>query len=250
MAFDIDPLVLLASALTALTLAVPLAFALAAGVIAAPRRSWSTAGLAMGVGLLIGVLLAATGIFVLSGDLAGLIAALAMLPGLALVIVAAVLVILRRAGTRLGLALGAIGCVLIGLSEPTQTLPVMFGLGTSILMVLTAVVIEAVALVVFAGVLVAAAARLEALRVGIAAAGIIAALLTGIGTLSLLARSLIGLQLPAVPLMVTLVGTLIALVAGSIAGMVLDSRQGIADPEPADSESADPEPAGPGPAAP
>lgn len=233
MALDIDPLVLLASALTALTLAVPLAFALAAGVIAAPRRSWSTAGLALGIGLLVGVLLAAAGVFALSGDRAGLIAALVMLPGLALLIVAAVLVILRRGGTRLGLAVGAIGCVLIGLSEPTQTLPAMFGLGTSILMVLTAVVIEAVALVVFTGALVAAAARLGALRVGIAAAGIVAALLTGLGTLALLARTLTGLNLPPVPLIVTLTGTLVALAAGSVVGILLDSRrdQGSAGPE-------------------
>lgn len=238
MAFDIDPLVLLASALTALTLAVPLAFALATGVTVGPRRSWSTPGLAMGVGLLVGVLLAAAGIFALGGDLLSLGTALAMLPGLACVITAGILTILRRGGARLALVLGAIGCALIGLSEPVQTLPVMFGLGSSILMVLTAMAIEAVALVVFTAVLVAVAARLRALRFGIAAAGIIAAVLIGLGTLALLARTLTGLALPDVPLMVTLIGTLVALAAGSIIGTALDSRQdrsgqGLAGPDPA-----------------
>src|SRR5699024_9923965 len=64
MSFDLVPAELLAASLTAVLISIPFAFVLAGAAIAGPRRSWNRAGLAMGIGLLVGVLLAAAGLFV------------------------------------------------------------------------------------------------------------------------------------------------------------------------------------------
>src|SRR5699024_12668520 len=64
LSFDLVPAALLASALPAVLISIPLSFVLAGAAIAGPRASWNRAGLAMGTGLLIGVLMAAASLFV------------------------------------------------------------------------------------------------------------------------------------------------------------------------------------------
>src|SRR5690625_6815233 len=57
-----EPAELLAAALSALFLAVPLAVVVAGGVLAVPRRMVSAPGLGIGIGLLAGVVLAVVSI--------------------------------------------------------------------------------------------------------------------------------------------------------------------------------------------
>ena len=93
MSFDLDPLELLVAALTALLLALSIAFPLAAAAIVGPRRDWNRAGLAMGLGLLLGVI-GAGAVVVTGADGAPATASLlGLLLGLACAFVAAVLVV-------------------------------------------------------------------------------------------------------------------------------------------------------------
>lgn len=215
MSFDLVPAELLASALIAATMAIPLAFALAASAITGPRRSWTRAGLALGLGLLLGVGLAVFGA-VNGAESAPLrIAVALMLLGLLCAIAAGVLVIVLEDGTTLSTVVGVAACLLIGMGAPGEALPAFFGLSTSVLVVAAAVVIEAVALVAIVGFLVAAAGRVRALQIGVAAAGAIAALLVALG--------LLGLE---IPLSTVLILTLSALVIGSVVSGVLDAVRG------------------------
>lgn len=223
MSFDLDPVELLTCALTAVLVAIPIAFPLAAAAIAGPRRIWNGAGLAMGIGLLLGVLLAGVGVVANPPvPLEATTMALQLL-GLLGALVAAVLVVVLAEGNRTAAALGITACGLIGLSEPVQTLPAMFGLSTSVLVVLAAVVIEAVALVVIVGALVAVAGRARAFRIGIAAASAVSALLLGLGLVAQVLREGAGVDAPVVPLSILLIAVLAALVLGSLAGGVVES---------------------------
>lgn len=225
MIFDLDPLELVACALTAVMLAIPLSFALAAGAVTGPHRTWNSAGLAMGLGLLIGVGLTAAG--VLAGPFGTLSAltGVAMLLGLAGAIGAAVLVVVLDEGTMLSAAVGIIACLLIGLGAPGQALPAMLAISSSQLVVIAAVVMEAVALVVLVGVLVAAAGRVRALQFGVAAAGVVAALVVGFGVLTQLTRQAADAPAAAGPNTGALIAVLVALGIGSVAGGVLESMR-------------------------
>ena len=122
MSFDLVPAELLAAALSAVLMSVAVAFPLAAGIIAGPRRSWSGAGLAMGTGLLAGVVLTA------AAAIAGLetlqtLATIGLVLGLACAIGAAVLVILVEDGNTLATTVGVIACVLIGIGQPGRDPP-------------------------------------------------------------------------------------------------------------------------------
>jgi hypothetical protein len=207
MSLDLDPAELLVAALTAVLLALALAFPLAAAAIAGPRPSWNRAGLAMGLGLLAGVVLAGIGAVAGAGGL---------LTGVATAVV-------LEDGTAWAAAIGAAACALIGLGEPLQALPMLFGMSSSLLVVLAGAVLEAVALVVIVGALVAVAARVRALQIGIAVAGAVGALLVGVGTLLDLAHGLLDRHVPGIPLTATLIAVLVALAVGGIGGAVLET---------------------------
>src|SRR5699024_1214910 len=114
------PAELLVGALSAVLLAVPLSLVLAGAAISGPRRTWNQAGLAIGVGLLVGVLLAAARLFVLSADSLTVLLHLGMLLGLACAVAAAVLVVIRDDGTVLSTVLGIVACVLVTLAVPSD----------------------------------------------------------------------------------------------------------------------------------
>lgn len=220
MSFDIAPLELLVAALTAVLFALTLSFSLAAAAIAGPRGTWNRAGLAMGLGLLVGVILA--GVQVLAG-IDGpllLLATLALLLGLICALVAAVLVVVLADGSAASSALGVVACGLIGLGEPLHVVPAQSGFSSSVLVVLAGVVVEAVALVVIVGALVAAARRARALQIGIASAGAVGALLLGVGEVLLFAHGAFDLPASGVPLGVLLIALVVALALGGIGGAV------------------------------
>ncbi|WP_114853174.1 hypothetical protein [Brachybacterium sp. YJGR34] len=219
MSFDLEPVELLACALTAVMLAIPVAFPLAAGVIAAPRRSWSAPGLATGLGLLLGVVLAAAGYLAVGPGTVATFSAVAMLLGLLGALGAAVLVIVQSEGSTLSTAVGVVSCALIGLAEPGLTLPAMLGLSRSVLVVLSAVVIEAVTIAVLVAFLVAAGGRVRALQIGVAVAGFVTAVLLGVGVL---ARAAASADPPSASQPALLITVLVALALGSIVGGVLE----------------------------
>ena len=233
MSLDLVPAELLASALTAVLLSIPLAFVLAGAAISGPRRTWNRAGLAMGIGLLIGVLLAAARLFLLPAGASTTLLDLGMLLGLACAIAAAVLVILQDDGTLISAVLGIVACVLVALAVPTDALRAVLGLSTSPLVLIAAMVIEAVALVAVVGFLVAGAGRVRALQIGVAAAGIISAVLIAAGVLAIIAGDVAGVDLPQPPLTAVLITALVALVIGSVVGGVLDTMRGRRQVEPA-----------------
>ncbi|MDN5821989.1 MAG: hypothetical protein L0H39_10920 [Brachybacterium sp.] len=189
MSFDLVPAELLASALTAVLLSIPIAFVLAGAAISGPRRTWNRAGLAMGIGLLIGVLLAAATLFALPLGPTSALLDIGMLLGLACAIVAAVLVIIQDDGTTVSTVLGVAACVLIGLAVPADAMRAILDLSSSLLVLIAAMVIEAVALVAIVGFLVAGAGRVRALQIGVAAAGIVSAVLLGEGVLAIVLRT-------------------------------------------------------------
>ncbi|QNN82593.1 hypothetical protein H3H54_00835 [Brachybacterium sp. Z12] len=220
MSFDLDPLELLAAVLTAAMLAIPLAFPLAAGIITAPARAWNRTGLAMGVSLLLGVLLAAGSLFLGAGPLQ-LLAGIGMLLGLGCAIAAAVMIVVLDDGTVLSTVLGILACVLVGLGEPIQTVPTIFGLSSSLLVVIAAVVVEAVVLVALVGFLVAVARRVRALQIGVAAGGAVAALVLGVAVLLHVIGLATDASPPHLPLRATLIAALAAFVIGSVVAGVL-----------------------------
>ena len=224
MTYDLVPAELLASALTAVLLAVPLSFALAGAAIAGPRRAWNGAGLAMGLGLLVGVL-----VMVLrmttgpSGALPVVSGALIVL-GLLAAAVAGVLVFVLEDGTTWSAAIGIGSCLLIGLGAPGDALPELLGLTSSILAIGAAVVFEGVALAAIVGFLVAAAGRVRGLQFGVAAAGIVAALLTAGRTVLHALHVVAGLDVPELSLLTTLIAALVALGIGSVIGELVQMR--------------------------
>lgn len=233
MTFDLVPAELLASALTAVLLSIPLSFVFAGAAISGPRRTWNRAGLGMGLGLLIGVLLAAVGLFVpLPGTIAVLLD-LAMLLGLVCAIAGAVLVMVQSDGTTLSAVLGIVACVLVALAVPAEALRAVLDLSTSPLVLIAAMVIEAVALAAIVGFLVAGAGRVRALQIGVAAAGIVSAVLLGVGALAALLHDAAGVGMPQPPLNAVLITALVALVIGSVVGGVLDALRGRRQVEPA-----------------
>jgi hypothetical protein len=234
MSFDLVPAELLASALIAVLLAVPLSFVLAAAAIAGPRRTWNRAGLGMGLGLLLGVIAAAAGAMALAPGQGASLSGLVLLLGLLCAIAAGVLVIVLKDGTGLSAAVGIVACVLIGLGEPGQTLPAMFGLSSSFLVVFAGVVVEAVAMVLLVGALVGLAGRVWALQIGVAAAGIVGGVLIAVATVLFLLHEVLGGPVPQLPQVVTLVATLAALVIGSVVGGVLTSVRSRRQVAPAD----------------
>ena len=221
MSLDLEPAELLAAALTAMTLALPLVLVLAAAAISGPPRLWNGAGLAMGTGLLLGVGLAAGAVLAGADGLIGaglLLARIALVIGLVLAILAAVLVIVLEEGTALTAAAGILACGFIALGAPSEALPALQDITDSPLVLLAAVVIEAVALVALVGAAVAAAGHGRALQYGIAAAGAVGAVLSLYGILASATEAL-----PAPSLMTVLITVLIALALGSIAGGVVET---------------------------
>src|SRR5699024_1740234 len=232
MSFDLVPAELLASALTAVLISIPLSFVLAGAAIAGPRPSWNRAGLAMGIGLLIGVLMAAAGLFAPFPGAVPALLGLGMLLGLVLAVGAAVLVIAHEDGTFLSAVLGIAACVLVALAVPAHATRAVLDLSSSPLVLIAAMVIEAVALVAIVGFLVAGAGRVRALQIGVGAAGIVSAVLIGVGALAALVHDLAGTDLPSLPLRAVLIVSLSALVIGSVVGGVLETVRGRREAEP------------------
>jgi hypothetical protein len=218
MSFDLDPLELLVAALTALLLALSLAFPLTAAAIVGPRKDWNRAGLAMGLGLLLGVIGAGAVVVTGTDGAPALASLLALLLGLACAFVAAVLVVALEEDTGWAAAIGVVGCLLIGLAAPLQAVPVLEALSSSMLPVLAGTVLEAVALVLVVGFLVAGSARARALQIGIAFAGAAGAILVGAGAIGPAAAAAAGLT-PRT----TLIAVLVALVIGGLVGGVLET---------------------------
>lgn len=240
MSLDLDPLELLTVALTAVMLALPISFPLAAAAIAAPRRLWNGAGLALGLGILLGVIASIAGHFLDMGGTTLVASSVTHLLGMALVVAAALFVVIRSDGSRLTAVVGILACALIGLGEPSQVLPALLGLSQSDLVVGAGTVIEALVVVVVVGALVAAAGRVRALQIGIAAAGAVAAAMIAFsvvmhlmhGTSALEASDLQGVvdlqgvggvRSGGIPLVPQLVVIVAVLVIGTILGAVVEA---------------------------
>ena len=209
MSFDVVPLELLAVTLIAVLTALPVSVPLAAGATAGPQERWNAAGLALGGGLLLGVLGAI--VLLLAGGfaLASLLARLAQVPGLLLLLAATVLSLLRVPQPTLPRVLGLIGCLLVGLGEPLQVLPALGGISNSALVLIVGVVAEAVAVVVIVGLLVAVASRAESFVGGLAVGGAVGALVL-----------LIALLLPHG---IGVIVQVVLIVLGIVAGVVLSA---------------------------
>ena len=221
MTWDLVPLELLAATLTAALLAIPIAVLLSAALLAVPETSRSRAGLALGASLLLGVILAGARLFVDLGGAVPVLATLALVLGILAAIGAAVLLVLRPAGSRWATALAVTACVLLGLAEPSELLPVTLALSPSVLVALAAIIVEAVAIVAVVAAFVALGSRVRALQIGVATAAAAAGVVTLIGLLILALRGAGGADLPGIPLDATLIVLLVALILGSIAGAVV-----------------------------
>lgn len=216
-----EPVELIAAAFSAMLLAVTIALPVAAGVLAVPRRMVSAPGLGIGIGLLIGTLLAGAGIVGGPGGFLPGAAALLLAAGLLCAMTASVLMLLRREPTLTDAVLGTAGCALIGLGEPSRTMPAMFAISPSALVVGAALVVEAVVIVALVAVFSVLGGRVPALRVGVAVGALAAGALTLWGLLALGAARLLDARVPAVPLEATLIVVGVALVAGTIVGASL-----------------------------
>src|SRR5690625_7728761 len=119
-----------------------------------------------------GVVLAAVSI--VAGPLGLLRTGVPLAAGLGLLCVtaAAVLIVVRREPARPEVVLGTVGCALVGLGEPGQALPVLFGLSSSVLVVVTALVMEAVVIAALGGALAGLGGRIRAVRWGVAVAAL------------------------------------------------------------------------------
>lgn len=219
-----EPSELIAAALSALFFAVPIAVAVAAGVLAVPRRRVSAPGLGLGIGLLAGMVLAIVGIAVGPSPLLQGGTALLLALGLLCVMAAAVLILLRREPALADAVVGTVGCVLIGLGEPSQLLPAMFAMSSSALVAVAALVIEAVVIVGLSAVLALLGARLAAVRLGVAVAALAAGVMVLWGVVASGAGQLIDVRLPTVPLLAMLIIVGVAFVVGTIVGAVLGPR--------------------------
>lgn len=228
MSADPSAMELIAVLLTAALLALPLALPLVACVIAAPPRaaaSWArqrTTVVGIGVSLVVGILMAAASTVVLPFATSGLVSSVGIILGLLGAMVAAVLVASRPEGSAQGAVLGLVGGVLIGLSEPGQALPALFGLTQSPPVVFTAVVLESVLLIALTLVLAIGSRRVAGLRLGIIVGALAAGFLTLVGTTSLLVHEIAHIQLPSPPMLVTLVVVVVAVAVGTVVGSARD----------------------------
>jgi len=227
-----EPAELLAAALSALFLAVPLAVVVAGGVLAVPRRMVSAPGLGIGIGLLAGVVLAVVSIVAGPLDLLRAAVSVASVLGLLCVMAAAVLIVLRREPARLEAVLGTVGCALIGLGEPGQALPVLLGLSSSVLVVVTALVVEAVVIVALGGALAGLGGRVRAVRWGVAVAALVAGVLMLWGLIATGMERMLSATVPAVPALPMIIVVGVALVAGTVAAVVLEMRSSPREPAP------------------
>lgn len=228
MSADPSAMELIAVLLTAVLLALPLALPLVACVIAAPPRAGAgrarqrTTIVAIGASLLVGILVAAASTVVLSFAMRGLASAVGIILGLLGAMVAAVLAASRPAGSAHGTALGLVGGVLIGLSEPGQALPALFGLTQSPPVVFTAVVLEAVLLIALTVVLAIGTRRVAGLRLGVVVGALAAGILLLVGAASMLVHEIGHIHLPAPPVLVTLAVVAVAVVVGTVVGSARD----------------------------
>lgn len=218
MSFDLDPFELLVAALTGLLLALSLSFPLAAAAIVGPRTEWNRAGLAMGLGLLLGVIGAGAAVVTGADGAPRTASLLVLLLGLACAFVAAVLVVVLEDDTGWAAAIGVVACLLIGLAAPLQAVPALEELSSSMLPVLAGTVLEAVALVAVVGFLVAGAGRARALQIGIALAGAVGTILVGASAVGGTAATDAGLTPRTM-----LIAVLVALVIGSLVGGVVET---------------------------
>ncbi|WP_246957848.1 hypothetical protein [Brachybacterium sp. Marseille-Q7125] len=220
MSFDVNPTELVAVALACVLIAVPTSLVLVGAVAATPRPSWNRAGLAVGLGLLLGVILALTSVFIGSDGTIATIGQIAMILGLLCVIAAgvfAVLTALDRGGEQLGMILAITGGGLVALGEPVQNIPLFLAMSSSVLVVIAGVIIELVAIAAIVGALAGITSRVPAVRLGLSLAGAITALFLLISVLILLGGG------SGIGVSTMIVIGLVALAIGSIAGGVLET---------------------------
>src|SRR5699024_1736548 len=187
------------------------------------KRDWSSDVCSSDLGLLVGVLLAAAGLFVPFPGAVAVLLNLGMLLGLVFAVGAAVLVIVHEEGTFLSAVLGVAACVLVALAVPAAAVRAVRGLSSSLLVLLAALVVQAGAVAAIVGVLGSGGAPWRALRRGVAAAGMVSAVLIAVAALALLFEDLAGVSPPQPPPSAVLITALVALVLGSVAGGVLDT---------------------------
>lgn len=225
MSFDLDPSELLNGALTAVLFALPVAFVVAAAVTSGPRDLWNRSGLALGIGLIAGLLLAVARAFAGPFPLVTALTGAGMVLGLLCAAAAAIAVVVLGEGRTWTAALGTAACLLIGIGEPGRILAPMLVLTDSILVVLASLIVEGMALAALVGFLMAATGQARALQTGLAVAGAVAALLlTADVSLGLLEQALsrtVG-DIPDLPILITI---LIALVIGGILGGIREYRR-------------------------
>lgn len=218
--FDVNPTELVAVALACVLIAVPTSLVLVGAVAATPRPAWNRAGLAVGLGLLLGVILALTSVFIGSDGMIATIGQIAMILGLLCVIAAgvfAVLTALDRGGEQLGMILAITGGGLVALGEPVQNIPLFFEMSSSVLVAIAGVIIELVAIAAIVGALAGIASRAAAVRLGLAITGAVTALVLLLSTLVALGDG------DGFENQTLLILAIVALVIGSIAGGVLET---------------------------
>src|SRR5699024_3269814 len=154
--------------------------------------------------------------------------------------------VVRREPARPEVVLGTVGCALIGLGEPGQALPVLFGLSSSVLVVVTALVMEAVVIAALGGALAGLGGRVRAVRWGVAVAALVAGVLMLWGLLAAGLERLLSTTVPAVPMLPMIIVVGAALVAGTVAAVVLETRSAPRGPAPVERN----EPGGPPPTPP
>src|SRR5699024_8650283 len=147
---------------------------------------------------------------------------LASVLGLLCVMAAAVLIVGRREPARPEVVLGTVGCALIGLGEPGQALPVLFGLSSSVLVGVTALGMEAVVIAALGGALAGLGGRVRAVRWCVAVAALVAGGSMLLGLLAVGWGRLLRLTVLAVPTLRMIIVVGAVPVEGTVAAVVLD----------------------------
>lgn len=192
---------LLASALIALSYALPIAGPLAALVLAATARGRVVVGATLLLGLGLG---AGAASLVLAADLRLVevllpLAWVVQLLGSACALAAAVLLLRRPEGTAVGTALGAVGAPLIGLGLPVDLASAGWGITDAAGIVVLSAVGASCALVLLTAATAALALRWRPAAVGVAVATCVVVPLIAVILLVALGHQVLHLGLPHLP---------------------------------------------------
>ena len=114
----------------------------------------------------------------------------------------------------------------------SDLLPVLFGRSSSVLVVVTALVMEAVVIAALGGALAGLGGRMRAVRWGVAVAALVAGLLMLWGLIATGMERMLSATVPAVPALPMIIVVGVALVAGTVAAVVLEMRGSPREPAP------------------